>query len=120
MRFIVDESTGYSVARFLQAEGHDVLIVAEAMPEADDVEILQCAVTEKRIVVTNDKDFGELIFRHQEAHQGVILLRLQDEGGHNKVNVFKALLAQFSEKLPGRFAVATERKVRFRSQPEKS
>jgi predicted nuclease of predicted toxin-antitoxin system len=45
--------------------------------------ILRRAFAEERIVVTNDKDFGELIFRLQEPHHGVILLRLQDEIGNN-------------------------------------
>ncbi|MCB9422050.1 MAG: DUF5615 family PIN-like protein [Ardenticatenaceae bacterium] len=114
MRFIVDESTGYSIARYLQTQGHDVLIVAEAMPEADDVAILQRAFAEERIVVTNDKDFGELIFRRREPHHGVVLLRLQDESGENRLQVMKALMEQYSEQLPERFAVVTEKNVRFR------
>ncbi len=116
MRFIIDESTGFGVARFLQAEGHDVLIVAETMPEADDVAILQLAWAEERIVITNDKDFGELIFRRQESHHGVVLLRLQDESGSNRVQVVAALMAQYGSQLSGRFAVVTERKIRFRPQ----
>ena len=116
MRFIVDESTGYGIARFLRAQGHDVLIVAEVIPEADDIAILQRAFAEERIVVTNDKDFGDLIFRRGEPHHGVILLRLQDESGDNRVQVMAALMAQYDTKLPGRFAVVTENKVRFRSQ----
>lgn len=119
MRFIVDESTGYGIARYLQTQGHDVVIVAEIMPEADDMTILQHAFVEERIVVTNDKDFGELIFRRQEAHQGVILLRLQDEGGVNRVQVMTALMNQYSEQLPGRFVVVTEKKVRFRPPQQK-
>lgn len=115
MRFIVDESTGYGIARYLQAEGHDVIIVAEAMPEADDKTILQRAYAEERIVVTNDKDFGELIFRRREPHHGVILLRLQDESGDNRLGVMKALMIQFGSQLTDRFAVVTENKVRFRS-----
>jgi predicted nuclease of predicted toxin-antitoxin system len=114
MRFIVDESTGYGVARYLQAQGHDVLIVAETMPEADDSAILQRAFAEERIVVTNDKDFGELIFRRREPHHGVVLLRLQDESGKNRLQVINTLMKQHSEKLPGRFAVVTEKNVRFR------
>lgn len=98
----------------MQSEGHDVLIVAEAMPQADDLTILQRAYAEERIVVTNDKDFGELIFRRQEPHRGVILLRLQDESGSNRIQVMSALMAQYAAQLPERFVVVTEQKVRFR------
>ena len=61
MRFIVDESTGRSVVAELRAMRYDVLAVAKEMPEADDKEILQRAADQERIVITNDKDFGELI-----------------------------------------------------------
>jgi len=60
MDFIVDESTGTAVVEYLRSIGHDVLFVAEAMPQADDPDILGRAVSEERILVTNDKDFGEL------------------------------------------------------------
>ena len=117
MRFIVDESAGFSVANYLRSLNHDVLIVAEAMPEADDSDILARAVTEERIVVTNDKDFGELVFRSGQPHHCIILLRLQDEGVTNRVRVITALLNQYTEWLPDRFTVATDNTVRFRPKP---
>ncbi len=119
MRFIVDESTGYSAARFLQEQGHNVAIVSDTMPEADDLAILQFAYAENRIVVTNDKDFGELIFRSQIPHHGVILLRLQNESGANRVQVLSNLLGQYAEFLPERFTVVTEKNVRFRPKISK-
>ena len=70
MQFIVDESTGAAVVEFLRSDGHDVLAVAEAMPEANDQDILARAAREKRVLVTNDKDFGELIFRDGRVHTG--------------------------------------------------
>lgn len=76
MRFIVDESTGFAVAQCLEQLGHDVVIVAELMPEAIDSDILSRAAAEERIVVINNKDFGELVFRSRQAHHGVVLLRL--------------------------------------------
>lgn len=114
MRFLIDESTGFAVAGYIRSLDHDVEIVAEIMPEADDHEILTYAVTENRIVVTNDKDFGDLIFRSKQPHCGVIFLRLQDESRANRVRVIAALLAQHESKLPNRFTVATDDQVRFR------
>jgi predicted nuclease of predicted toxin-antitoxin system len=63
MRFIVDESAGMAVVDYLRAADHDVLAVAEVMPRADDSRILSRALSEGRILITNDKDFGELVFR---------------------------------------------------------
>lgn len=90
------------------------MAVAEIMPEADDEQILQCAVSEGRIVVTNDKDFGEMVFRSGQAHRGVVLLRLRDERAENKVKVVKAVLAQIGERLQDRYVVATESGIRVR------
>ncbi len=69
MKFLVDECTGTSVVACLRGEGHDAVAVVEVMPEADDEEILDRAVAEGRIVVTNDKDFGEMVFRSGLAHR---------------------------------------------------
>jgi len=113
MDFIVDESTGTAVVEYLRSIGHDVLFVAEAMPQADDPDILGRAVSEERILVTNDKDFGELVFRSGQAHHGVVLLRLHDESPANRVRVVKAVLEQHADQLAGHFIVATEGGVRI-------
>jgi len=73
--------------------------VVEVMPEAEDEEILARAVSEGRIVVTNDKDFGELVCRSGWEHRGVVLLRLRDEQAENKVRMMKVALAQVGERL---------------------
>jgi len=75
MECIVVESTGQAVVEYLRTAGHDVLAVAEAMPQADDGDILARAESEARILITNDKDFGALVFRSGQAHQGVVLRR---------------------------------------------
>jgi predicted nuclease of predicted toxin-antitoxin system len=79
VRFIVDESSGVTVARYLQSAGHDVLYVGDVMPQADDNEILELALAEKRVLISNDKDFSELVFRGGFEHSGVLLLRLQEK-----------------------------------------
>jgi predicted nuclease of predicted toxin-antitoxin system len=114
MQFIVDESAGTAVAEYLRGAGHDVLAVAEVMPQADDSDILARAVSEKRILVTNDKDFGELVFRSGQALYGVVLLRLHDESSANRVRVMKMVIEQHTDRLVDHFAVATEDSVRIR------
>jgi predicted nuclease of predicted toxin-antitoxin system len=114
MKFIVDESTGAVVVEYLRTAGHDALAVAEAMPQADDQTILTRAASEGRILVTNDKDFGELVFRGGQGSQGVLLLRLHDESRANRLRVVKAVLEQHADRLAGHFTVATEAGVRIR------
>ena len=103
------------MVNYLRTAGHNILAVAEAMPQADDQDILARATSEGRILITNDKDFGELIFRSGQAHHGVVLLRLRDESPANRVRVMKGLLGQYADRLAGHFTVATEGSVRIRS-----
>jgi predicted nuclease of predicted toxin-antitoxin system len=84
------------------------------MPEAGDEEILDCAVSEGRIVVTNDKDFGEMVFHRGLAHRSVVLLRLRDERAENKVRMMKVALVQVGERLRNHYVVATESGIRVR------
>lgn len=118
MDFIVDESSGTAVVAYLRSVGHNVLAVAETMPQANDSDILVRAASEGRILVTNDKDFGDLVFRSGQAHQGVVLLRLHDESPATRVRVVKSLLQQHAHRLAGHFTVATEAGVRIRPTSE--
>ena len=79
MQFLVDESTGIAVVNSLRDLGYDVLAAAEEMFQADDASILTRAEAEGRILITNDKDFGELVYREGHPHRGIVLLRLEDE-----------------------------------------
>ena len=82
----------------------------------DDDEIVQKAFAENRILVTNDKDFGEQVYRGQQPHKGVVLLRLDDERAAGKIEVMRRLLENYADWLAGRFVVVTETRVRFARQ----
>jgi predicted nuclease of predicted toxin-antitoxin system len=115
VRFLVDESTGRSVAAFLRRAGHDVAFVAELMLGAPDEAVLERALSENRVLVTNDKDFGELVFRRGYPHSGILLLRLQDERPASKVRLMAEVLERVADKLAGKVVVATESGIRVRS-----
>ncbi len=78
MRFLVDECTGPAVARWLKEQGHNVFSVYEQARGLEDDEIVERAYKENRILITNDKDFGEKVYRDKKPHRGIILLRLDD------------------------------------------
>ena len=113
MRFIVDECTGPGVSRWLRSQGHDVVCVYEEARGLSDIEVLECATSESRLLITNDRDFGEKIFRERHPHAGVVLLRLADERTQNKVQVIRRLLEGYAAELPGRYIVVSEQRVRF-------
>ena len=75
IRFLADESCDFSIVRELRATGYDVLAVSEEFASASDLQVLKRAVDEKRILLTEDKDFGEWIFAHREEMYGVLLIR---------------------------------------------
>ncbi len=113
MKFIVDECTGPTVAKWLVSEGYDILSISLERKGISDKEILKIALTEDRIVITNDKDFGELIFKEKLSHCGVIFLRLANETATNKVFVLKNLLHNHIEIIDKEhFIVVTEKSIR--------
>ena len=113
MRFLVDECTGPAVALWLRRQDHYVISVYDEMRGVDDKEVIQKAYEQNCVLITNDKDFGELIFRLKKPHKGVILLRLEDERAVNKISVLQRLLEKHEKSLPGHFIVATETAVRI-------
>jgi predicted nuclease of predicted toxin-antitoxin system len=113
MRFLVDESTGPGVADWLLHQGHEVFSVYDEVRGMDDDNIIQKAFKENWILMTNDKDFGEKIYRERRPHKGVVLLRLEDERAPMKIQILKRLLESYIDRLPGQFVVVTERTVRF-------
>ena len=110
---MVDECAGPSLAGWLRHLGHDVASVYPDYRGIDDLRILQWAVSESRIIVTCDKDFGELIFKQRNPHSGVILLRLMDETPAGKISILGNVLGQYRQPLEGRFITATESRIRF-------
>lgn len=77
MRFLLDESADARLGVHLRRLGHDVTAVAaDHLAGIKDVDILAIAEREERILITNDRDFGELIVAHGSSHMGAILLRL--------------------------------------------
>jgi predicted nuclease of predicted toxin-antitoxin system len=113
MKFIVDECTGPGVAKWLSHQNFDVFSVYDNARGLKDEDILRKAVSEERILITNDKDFGEMSFRHKKLHKGIILLRLEDERSANKIKIIKSLLEQYSAEINNNFVVVTENNIRI-------
>ncbi len=113
MRFLVDECTGPAVAEWLCGEKHEVFSVYDEARGLDDDVIIQKAFAENCILITNDKDFGEKIYRQKDPHHGIILLRLDDERAVVKIETLRRLLHRYANQLHDQFVVVTETRVRF-------
>ena len=113
MKFLVDECTGPAVAAWLRDQNHDVFSVFDQARGMDDDDIIRKARDEQWILITNDKDFGDKVYRDGRLHRGVILLRLEDERSASKIQVLSRLLETYSVRIPTSFLVVTERQARF-------
>ncbi len=113
MRFLVDECTGPRVADWLRKNGHEVFSIYDEARGMSDEKIIAKAYEEKYILLTNDKDFGELVIRQKKQHKGVILLRLKNERTENKIRIIQQLIEKYAEKIPNKFIIVTEKVVRI-------
>ena len=113
MKFLVDECTGPAVARWLEQKGHEVFSVYGQARGIGDDEVIEIAQVEGRILITNDRGFGERVFRERRPHHGVVFLRLANERAANKIRVLDQLITQHGDALSDRFVVVTETRVRF-------
>lgn len=120
MRFLFDQSTDRRLVSYLRGQGHDVTIVASDHPASlPDVEVLAIARHEQRILVTEDRDFGELVFHHHEPHTGVLYLRLSAMELEQKIARLAYALERHASEM-GHFLVVTRARVRVREARHQS
>ena len=117
MRLLTNENVPPTAVRRLRAVGYDVLSVMESMPGSPDVAVLARAVAENRVLVTFDKDFGELAFRSRlPATCGVILFRITPRGREQDAERVCQTL-QSRDDWAGAFWTVTDRRIRRRPLP---
>lgn len=114
MKFLIDESVEYRVVEFLRNLGHDVVAVTEEKPSMQDGNVLSLAHRTQRVLVTNDKDFGTLVFHDHRPHSGIILLRLAQENAASKTIALQSLFSRYRNSLSKSFIVVTKEKIRIR------
>ena len=72
MNFVADESCAMPVIRALREVGHDVVAIAEVARGASDDQVLERATKDKRVLITEDRDFGELVYARGRSSAGVV------------------------------------------------
>lgn len=117
MRILANENVSTTVVQTLRDRGHDVLSVKESLRGEKDPATLARAQADQRLVVTHDKDFGELAFRAGlPAECGVILVRLSgDDPDSDNQRVLQAIESRSD--WTGQFSVVTEARIRMRPLP---
>ena len=76
MRWLIDECADAALAELLRRSGHDVVYMSDVAPRAADPEVMNRADRENRLLLTEDKDFGDLVFRQARPVPGIVLVRI--------------------------------------------
>ena len=114
MNVPVDVSAGQAVADHIRSLGYDTVFVRDRDAAMPDVDILTWGVSEGRLVVTMDKDFGDLVYRSGLPHAGVLLLRLEAARTAEKIRVVTDIFRTHAADLSGHFAVYQNGRLRIR------
>ncbi len=115
MVLFADESIEAEITRALRDAGHTVHSVIELSPSISDIDVLKFAVAQRAVLLTNDKDFGDLVVRHGLAHQGIVLLRCRKYPVQLKAELLLRVIEAHGAELSGSVTVITQHSVRIRA-----
>jgi len=116
MNFLADEGIDKQIVDRLRQDGHRVVYIAEESPGITDDVILEMANQASAVLVTRDKDFGELVYRMNRVTQGVILVRLDGLHPKTKANVVSGAIAAYGSETISAFTVISPGNIRVRKR----
>jgi predicted nuclease of predicted toxin-antitoxin system len=114
MRFLADENVSRQVVERLRTDGHDVISVAQSNQGASDKHVVEMANADGRILITEDRDFGELVVRQRLDVAGVMLLELDRLTNSAEADRVADVVSRHADKLRGSLAVIEPARVRLR------
>ena len=114
MKIIADEGVDRPIVVRLREDGHQVWYAAEMEPGLPDEALLDLANREGAVLLTTDKDFGELVYRQRRLTSGVILLRLAGMSPERKARIVASAVHAHGDKVRDAFAVITPGAIRIR------
>ncbi len=116
--FLADESCDFLIVRKLRSADYNVLSVAESFPAASDQQVLEHAIKEGRILLTEDKDFGEWVFAHGEKIEGVILIRFPGNARTRLGEEIIVLVDDHGIELKKYLEVVSKPQIRFKGKAQ--
>lgn len=114
MKFLADENLDAMIVRWLREQNTDVIYAAESAQAEPDEILLEKANLQNRIIITSDRDFGEMIFRQRLNSFGIILLRFRSRAQSARLTTFISFWGEMQRRIQGHFIVATENRLRIR------
>lgn len=114
-KIIIDVGVGRIIEEWLLGQGFDVISIREINPEMQDSDIIKLANEETAIIVTMDKDFGELVYKYLSLHHGILLLRLEDAVAEEKLSAIQNIFPAHFYQIINNFCVYQNGKLRIRN-----
>lgn len=112
---VIDVGVGRVIEEWLSQQGYNIIAISKVNPEMTDFDIIQLANKEDAIIITMDKDFGELVFKTHLPHKGILLLRLDDAVSEEKLSAIQNILPDYLAQIQNHFSVYQNGKLRIRN-----
>ena len=119
MNLIADESVDFGIISGLRKGGFEIYAIIEESPGITDQEVIEIAISRNGLLITEDKDFGELTYRLKHKHKGILLIRLSDIPRKERINLVIELIKKYSDKLENKFSVLTKKGLRIKTAQNK-
>lgn len=113
LKFLADVNIEKLIVDELKKLGYDITWIAEENPSLDDISIFKIAQKENRILLTNDKDFGDIVFRQKLVSSGIVLFRIKGQDTREKIKLLTKVLVSHKDRISKHFVVITKEKFRF-------
>ena len=114
MTLFIDESVAGGIVDRLRADGHTLLVMRDIAQGAPDTDVLAQAVAAGAVLLTEDKDFGELVYHGGIAHPGIVLIRLAGLARARRADLVSQAVRDHESELPNAFTVISPGGIRIR------
>jgi len=114
MHLLADESVDYGIIKNLRSLGIEILSIMEISPGISDQEVLKLANQKNLLLVTEDKDFGELVHRLKMEHKGILLIRMNDVPRNERLTIIPEAIKISYPELENNFSVLMSNGLRIK------
>ncbi len=115
MKIVADESVDYEIVISLRKHDFIILAIDDLLKGADDEKVLNFALQENSILITEDKDFGELVYRLNKSHLGIVLIRLGGLDSKSKSEIVIKSIKDNFEQMKNSFSVISPNQTRIKN-----
>jgi len=116
MKVVADESVDFGIILKLRQKSIDVISIAEDSSGIKDYEVLNVSLENQCLLITEDKDFGELTYRLKLEHKGILLVRLSDVPRKERIELVAVLIEKHFDELCDNFSVIDKRGLRIKTR----